>query len=61
MAVTKEECLSRYRANAGKRRALAQQVIGGKRKIGKTWPKWQQYDVISEIEAINEEGKKRGN
>ena len=29
MAMTKEECLSRYRANAEKRRALAQQVIDG--------------------------------
>ena len=59
MAVTKEECLSRYRANKDKRRVLAQQVIAGKRKIGKHWPKWQQYDVIAEIRAINEErGKK---
>ena len=60
MAVTKEECLSRYRANTDKRRVLAQQVIAGKRKIGKHWPKWQQYDVIAEIKAIKEEGKKRG-
>ena len=55
MAVTKEECLSRYHANKEKRMALAQQVIDGRRKIGKHWPKWQQYDVIAEIKVLKEE------
>ena len=55
MDTTKEECLSRYHANTEKRRVLAQQVIDGKRLIGKHWPMWQQYDVIAEIKVLKEE------
>lgn len=53
--MNKEECLSRYHANTWNRRELAQQVIDGKRKIGKHWPMWQQYDVIAEIKVLKEE------
>ena len=51
----RRDTYERWRDGRTERRALAIEILDGRKKVRKTWPEWMRRDVLAEIAVIQAE------